>query len=87
MLVIKYIVIGPLFCDQLLINLTRSRKGQHQRLQLLEIWRSQPRHWIPTNRCIPARKWDNTGTGDGYTSLSIDPITANASAACDVVES
>ena len=64
-----------------------SRQSQYQILQLLEIWCSQSRHWVPTHCRIPARIGDNASARDGRTGLSVDSIAANTATTSDIVQS
>ena len=53
---------------------TCNLQRQHQLPQLLEIRKSQSRHWIPSDRSIPMRPRDNARARNSLITLRINAI-------------
>lgn len=67
-------------------NLTKTLNTQCKRLQLLEIWCSQPCHWIPTDCSVPRSIFYFATVRDYNTILEIHSRAAKGAARGNIVQ-
>ena len=62
--------------------------GEYERLQFLEVWRSQTSNWVPPLRRAPMGIWNDTASAIVRRALlSIESRTPNGFTLGDIVES